>query len=354
MWVIILHNRIFVFVLVLFFVIPTTCYAQTESISASKSVVMDMSSEMLLYDKSANEKASMASTTKIMTCLIALEKADLKKTVTITSSMLNGTEGSLIYLKAGDRITVLDLVKGAMLASGNDAANALALTVCDSINDFANLMNSYAKKFGMNNTNFVTPSGLDNKKHYSTAYDMALLTKQALLNKEFRSICSKSSDVIVINGNKQKIYNHNKLLYQVDECIGVKTGFTSKSGRCLVSAYNYNENIIIIITLNASDDWNDHKKLLDYAKKKYKTIKDSYYVNIDCVGSDLELVKCIARYDISYIGDLSFKAYYYPFIYAPVLKNAVVGKLEIYSNKNLLKTVDITVLESVTVWQITK
>ncbi len=334
--------------------IPFSAYAKTDNISAQKAVVIDKSTLTVLYKKASNEKCSMASTTKIMTCLIACEKLKQNDVVTITSQMLNNTEGSLIYLKVGDKITVSDLVIGAMLASGNDAANALAVYVSGSISEFLNLMNSYAREFKMNNTHFETPSGLDNKNHYSTAYDMALLTSHALDNKLFAYICKLQKADIKINSETQTVYNHNKLLYQTENCVGVKTGFTEKSGRCLVSAYDYKGSTIIIVTLNDYDDWNDHKKLLDYAKSLYKTLSKVETVSISCVGSSRKKIVCKASYDISYLDNLTYKFYYYPILYAPILKNTKVGKMKIYSNNKLIRTVDIIVPESVKLWQITK
>ena len=296
----------------------------------------------------------MASTTKIMTCLIACEKLKQNDIVTITNKMLDKTEGSLIYLKAGDKITASDLIKGALLASGNDAANALAVYTSGSVSEFVKLMNLYAVKFKMSNTHFETPSGLDSKNHYSTAYDMALLTSHALDNEIFASVCKLQKADVTINGNVQTIYNHNKLLYQTENCIGVKTGFTEKSGRCLVSAYDYKGSTIIIVTLNDYDDWNDHKKLFDYAKNQYKTLSKTQNISINCVGTNRKKVVCTTQFDVSYLDNLTFKYYYYPILYAPILQNTKVGKTEIYSNNKLIRTVDIIVPESVKVWQTTK
>ena len=293
----------------------------------------------------------MASTTKIMTCLIACEKLNQNDLVTITNQMLDKTEGSLIYLKVGDKITVSDLIKGALLASGNDAANSLAVYTSGSIEEFVKLMNSYATKFKMSNTHFETPSGLDSKNHYSTAFDMALLTSHALNNEIFASVCKLQKTDIIINDKVQTIYNHNKLLYQTENCIGVKTGFTEKSGRCLVSAYDYKGSTIIIVTLNDYDDWNDHKKLFDYAKNQYKTLSRTQNISIDCVGTNRKKVVCTAQFDISYLDNLTFKYYYYPILYAPILQNTKVGKMKIYSNNKLIRTVDIIAPESVKVWQ---
>lgn len=351
---IVLYKKFICILCVLTILFPLTVNAKTNNVSAQKAVVIDKSTSTVLYQKSSNEKCSMASTTKIMTCLIACEKLKQNDIVTITNKMLDKTEGSLIYLKVGDRITVSDLIKGALLASGNDAANALAVYTSGSVSEFVRLMNLYTIKFKMSNTHFETPSGLDSKNHYSTAYDMALLTSHALDNKIFASVCKLQKADITINGNVQTIYNHNKLLYQTENCIGVKTGFTEKSGRCLVSAYDYKGSTIIIVTLNDYDDWNDHKKLFDYAKNQYKTLSKTENISIDCVGTNRKKVVCTAQFDVSYLDNLTFKYYYYPILYAPILQNTKVGKTEIYSNKKLIRTVDIIVPESVKVWQTTK
>lgn len=344
-------KKIICILCVLTFLFPLTVSAKSNNVSAQRAVVIDKTTSTVLYQKSSNEKCSMASTTKIMTCLIACEKLNQNDLVTITNQMLDKTEGSLIYLKVGDKITVSDLIKGALLASGNDAANSLAVYTSGSIKEFVKLMNSYATKFKMSNTHFETPSGLDSKNHYSTAYDMAVLTSHALDNKIFASVCKLQKADITVNGKVQTIYNHNKLLYQTENCIGVKTGFTEKSGRCLVSAYDYKGSTIIIVTLNDYDDWNDHKKLFDYAKNQYKTLSRTQNISIDCVGTNRKKVVCTAQFDISYLDNLTFKYYYYPILYAPILQNTKVGKMKIYSNNKLIRTVDIIAPESVKVWQ---
>lgn len=329
-------------------------YAAGESISAYCAVAIDKATGTVLYDKNMTSMASMASTTKIMTCLIACEKLMPEQTVTITSEMLDKTEGSLIYLKVGDEITVGDLIKGALLASGNDAANALAFAVSGSISGFVDLMNEYAEKFNMTTSHFETPSGLDSDGHYSCAYDMAVLASHALDNEYFASVCSMQSAEITVSDEKQTIYNHNKLLYKSENCIGVKTGYTEKSGRCLVSAYDYKGSKIIIVTLNAPDDWNDHKKILDFSKKRYRSYSKCEQISIDVVGGMSDSIVCEAEFDVTYINSVETKACFYPILYAPVVQGTKVGILKIYSNKILIGTVDIIAPESVTVWQIKK
>ena len=349
-----MFKKISVFVLCFVFLFSFNAYAQSENISAHCAVAIDKATGTVLYDNNMNDRASMASTTKIMTCLIACERLNFEDLVTITADMLDKTEGSLIYLKAGDEITVGDLVKGALLASGNDAANALAVAVSGSVAEFADLMNEYANDFNLSNTHFETPSGLDSGEHYSTAYDMAIIASHALDNELFSSVCSMQSAEIKINSKPQTIYNHNKLLYKTENCIGIKTGYTDKSGRCLVSAFDYKGSTIIIVTLNAFDDWNDHQKILDFSKKRYRVYSKCEEVPIDVVGGVSDSLMCSAEYDVAYINSIKTEACFYPFLYAPVIKGDKVGELKIYSNNKLIGTVDIIAPESVTVWQITK
>ena len=268
----------------------------------------------------------MASTTKIMTCVLACESTRLNDTVVVTNEMLAGTEGSLIYLKPDDKITLYDLAVAAMLASGNDAANAVAFCLSGSIDDFVALMNKKACSIGMKNTIFVTPSGLDEKNHHSTAYDMALLASYAMKSSCFSEICALKSAQITINGKKQTVYNHNKLLSSDNDFVGVKTGFTEKAGRCLVSAYNYNGNMIITVTLNAPDDWQDHKRLVAFAKKQFTTKKDNKTFALDVVGAPKNTVQCGYEYNVTVYKNVDIRLYYYPFVYAPLKCGDTVGE----------------------------
>jgi D-alanyl-D-alanine carboxypeptidase len=352
--VIILLKRFFIIFLSIIIFIPNIAYADDISLSASCSVIIDSSSGKVLYEHNAYEIHTMASTTKIMTCLIACESGKLDKTVTITSKMLENVEGSAIYIAENDKITLRDLVKGAMLASGNDAANAIAVYLGGSTKNFVKQMNKRASEIGMNNTVFVTPSGLDEGEHHSTAYDMALLASVALTNEDFASVCKMKSADIAVNGEKQTIYNHNKLLSYDDSFVGVKTGFTEKSGRCLVSAYDYEDNTIICVTLGDPDDWVDHVEMVEYAKKQYSHKTDTNNYNISVVGSTSDTVTCSSTYDVITLGEVTTKAYYYPFIYAPANAGDIVGKQEVYSGNKLIMTVDIIVKDGIEKWQTMK
>lgn len=347
MWVIILFKKA-VIILFVFLLLPFKAYAlEKEHISAECAVVMDAATKRVLFEKNAYLKHSMASTTKLMTCLIACETSKLGDTVTVTEEMLKGTEGTSLYLKAGDRISLSDLVKGAMLESGNDAANAIAFYIGGGISDFADLMNKRAKELGMNNTNFVTPSGLDAKLHYSSAYDMALLAAYCTDNTYLCDICSKRSDTVKINGTERTLYNHNKLLSRSNHFKGFKTGFTKKSGRCLVSSFDYAGSKIITVTLNSPDDWNDHIKLVRNAKKSYNTAENKESITVNTVGSQKQTVKCTYSYKLKVLGTVYVKTYYYPFVYAPVKKGEKVGTAKLFIGDKYIKAVVITADEDI-------
>ena len=346
-----MFKRFCVFLCVLL-MIPCTSYAY--EISAASAVVMDAGSGEVLYSKNIDSQRPMASTTKLMTCLLACESGKLNDTVVITEEMLYGTEGSMIYIKAGDRITLSDLVCGAMLASGNDAANAIAVYLSGSVKVFLEIMNQRATEIGMLHTKFVTPSGLDKSGHKSTAYDMALLAAQAVQNTELLKLAGLTACEITISGKTQTIYNHNKLLSCDKNYIGLKTGYTKKAGRCLVSAYKYGGSIIICVTLSAPDDWNDHKRLVSRAKKCYKRISKTNTVSINTVGAQKSTVNAEYSFSCCCIDGYNIREYYYPFVYAPVSAGQIVGRAEVYIGKTLVYTADIKTTEGILQWQITK
>lgn len=223
-------------------------------------------SRKILYEKNAHEQLPIASTTKIMTALLTLEAAARDdRTVEITPEMVR-VEGSSMGLQAGDRLTLTGLAEGMLSVSGNDAANSAAIAVGGSLSGFANLMNQKAKELGLNDTHYVTPSGLDDKEHYSSASDLAVLAAAALDNPDFaRIVAQKKVQVSFSDPERTVTYsNHNKLLSMYEGCVGVKTGFTKKAGRCLVSAAERNGVRLITVTLSDPNDWEDHERLMDY------------------------------------------------------------------------------------------
>lgn len=322
-----------------------TAWAEEPQISAESAVVLDSITSTVLYEKNAYSPCSMASTTKIMTCLIACESGKLNNEVRISEDMLFGVEGTAIYLNAGDSITLYDLVKGAMLASGNDAANAIAVYLSGSVDSFCDLMNKKAAEIGMKDTLFVTPSGLDKGEHHSTAFDMALLASFAMSNREFSTVADMKSAEIKINNEKKTLYNHNKLLSIDSSFSGVKTGFTKKAGRCLVSSYEYNSNRFIIVTLNAPNDWNDHQILAEYAKSRYTRFCDTITIDVNTVSGIKPSIKCEYSYDVFSLDSIEVKLYYYPIIYSPVKVGEKIGFVKIYSGGTLLTLEEIKAIE---------
>lgn len=244
------------------------------TINSRKAIVYDRKSKRKLYGKNEKVKCAMASTTKIMTATVVLENANLSDEITI-SAKAGGTGGSRLGLKKGDKIALNDLLYGLMLRSGNDAAVAIAEHVGGSVQGFADMMNKKAQELGLTNTNFVTPHGLDNSKHYTTAFELAKLTDYALQNEKFAQIVGTKKTSITINGVPETIANTNELLGVLNGVIGVKTGFTNGAGRCLVTETKRNDKDIITIVLGADtkkDRTRDSIKLIEYTFSNFKNV----------------------------------------------------------------------------------
>ena len=235
------------------------------SLSASAAVLMDGESGRVLYAHNAHERRPIASITKLMTALVAVELCpDLTRQVTIRREW-TGIEGSSMYLKPGERLTVEELLYGLLLSSGNDAAAAVAGACCGSQEAFVAEMNRRAAELGMADTRVADPSGLADEGHWSTAYDMALLARAVLEREELAVIASTRTATVA----GRYLANHNKLLWQYEGCTGLKTGYTEKAGRTLVSSARREGQTLIAVTLNAPSDWADHAKLLDYGFETY-------------------------------------------------------------------------------------
>jgi len=289
-------KRILSFLLILL-LMPT---AQAVGTSASAAVLMDADSGRVLYAHNPEEKRLIASITKLMTALVVLESgADLRELVKVDAQAVRA-EGSSIYLRPGEEITVEGLLYGLMLQSGNDAALALALHCGGTVENFVAQMNRKARELGMKNSSFANPNGLNAENHYSTAYDMALLARACLENQALREIVSTKS--ISIAG--RVFTNHNKLLWRYEGCIGLKTGYTEKAGRTLVSAAQRDGMTLIAVTLNDPDDWKDHAALLDYGFENFapQTLvrAGEEITNLPVSGSLLPQVSILAGESASY------------------------------------------------------
>ncbi len=313
----------------------------TPSVSAKAAVVINAQTGYVLFEKNANQQLPMASTTKIMTALLLCEAGDLDRELIITDDMVR-VEGSSMGLKVGISVTRRDLLYGMLLSSGNDAANAAACAVAGSVPAFISLMNRKAESLGLENTHFATPSGLDADGHYTTAYELALLAAHALENPEFAEAC-KAKSVALYFGDppaEHTLTNHNRLLKSYNGLIGVKTGFTKKSGRCLVTAAERNGAVIVAVTLNAPSDWNDHRQMLDYGFSTLSEVDLSEVLGtkaLSVVGSNKSEVLC----DIDSMklwlhkNEVSSVSVYNElpaFIYAPVKEGQSVGNAVFFIN----------------------
>ncbi len=239
--------------------------------SARSAVIIDAKSGAVLYEKNSSLRLPMASTTKIMTALSVLETAKLDDVITVTSESV-GIEGTKIYLKDGEKITVKDLLYGLLLESGNDAATALAIGVFGSVESCCNKMNEIAHTLGLVDTCFENPHGLDSENHYTTAYELALIAKKAMENDTFRQIVS-SKNYVTTGETKRYFSNHNRLIKKSRMFTGVKTGYTSKSGRCLVSSAESGNEEYIAVTLGCKNDWKEHENMYAYAIESFKSIE---------------------------------------------------------------------------------
>lgn len=236
----------------------------TVSVSGRAALLMEEKSGTVLFEKSADVRLPMASTTKIMTALVALEHASPDQKI-VTPKEAVGTEGSSIYLFEGETLSLEELLWALLLASANDAAVAIACGVAGGIEEFAALMNEKAAELGLENTHFVNPHGLDDPDHYTTARDLATIARAALANPLIRKMVATRKTTIPHNGEEgvRLLVNHNKLLRLYDGATGVKTGFTKRTGRCLVSSAERDGLSLIAVTLDAPSDWNDHRAMLD-------------------------------------------------------------------------------------------
>ncbi len=305
------------------------------SLSAHSAVLYQPENDIFLYSKSADTKMPMASTTKIMTALVALDGTSLQDTVIIDERAV-GVEGSSAYLKAGEVLTIEELLYALLLQSANDAAVAIACHVAGDVDAFALLMNDKAKDLGLSCTNFTNPHGLDDKEHYTTARELAIITAEAMKNESFRKITSTYKKTFSTEDRTRTYVNHNKMLLNYEGCIGVKTGYTQRSGRCLVVAAERNGLEFISVTLDAPNDWSDHTKLLDYGYDTLERIDlakvDEYCYNVPIINGDKESILVTNDKDISIIvekGDHSLNKHIKLIRYAvaPISEGDVLGEI---------------------------
>lgn len=344
------------------FPLPTTTAWASEkppTISAETAALIDVNSGRILYEKGGDKKMRIASLTKTMTAIVAIESANLKDIVTIPGEAV-GVEGSSIYLKKGEKLTLEELLYGLMLRSGNDAAVAIATHVGGSVPGFVYMMNEKAALLGMTHTNFTNPHGLDDSNmHYSTAEDMVKLSAYALKNPVFKQIVSTKTKNISWEGQSwdRRLQNKNKMLHLYKGADGVKTGYTKLAKRCLASSATRDGRQLAVITLNAPDDWNDSAKLLDWGFETFQQVK----VTSKGETIDPEVTLDSKDQNLIYVTTADF---FYPLqeeelsqihskvsLFDRYLEKSMLGKhvgfLHIYLGKELIGKIPVTVREAV-------
>jgi D-alanyl-D-alanine carboxypeptidase (penicillin-binding protein 5/6) len=309
-------------------------------------VVIDQDSGRILYGKNENKILPMASTTKIITAIVAIEKGNLKDVV-VVSKKAASISGSSAGLKPGEKVSLEELIYGLMLRSGNDAAVAIAEHISGSVENFAKLMNDKAMEIGAYNTSFKTPHGLDTENHFTTAEDLAKITAYAMKNEFFAKVASTKQVSSGISGNFNRTYsNINKFIYRVENADGVKTGYTGNAGKCLVASVKHEHGRYICVVLNSRDRWRDAEKLTRFANENYKFIK---------VFNEGEAVKRLRVYggNQKYIvGKLDRDSYlpvlpeetqnikldlYAPSVlFSPIKENEIVGNAVVYINDKIV------------------
>lgn len=319
-------------------------FCEKPPITAQSALLLDGESGRVLFEYNPHLKLPMASTTKIMTALIALEKGNLKDNIIVSKDAV-GVEGSSIYLYENETISLEDLLYGLMLRSGNDSAVAIANHIGENLEDFNYMMNNKAKEIGANNSNFMNPHGLPDEDHYTTAYDLALITRKAMEIEEFKKIAQSK----IWNSSRDKnntFYNKNKTLWEYEGGDGVKTGYTMRSGRCLVSSATRNGTQLISIVLNDRNWYEDCYSLMDYGFENFKTYvildKGQYFGKISVSGGTKEYIAVVAKDSFFYplkeeeLKKIKIHIEIPDIVEAPIKEKDSLGKVSIFLDGKLI------------------
>ena len=354
----------------------STTASKEPSTSSSHIIAIDRNSLRVLFEKNAYSQTPMASTTKILTAIITLEQCKMQDLVTISNKAAS-TTGSVLGITSNTQMTIKDLLYGLMLRSGNDCAVALAEHIGGNTDNFSNIMNNKAKELGLINSNFVTPHGLDHPNHYTTAYELAILTNYALNNKEFLKIVSTKTSTVNCGNLTKTISNTNELLGNYEGVYGVKTGFTFGAGRCLVSACKKNDLDIIVVVLGADTKktrTSDSIKVLNYVYSNYANydIQNIIYDNFKQFETyfknniTIEKTTDIAALELSTpkntffplstneVSNINLKIFTLTKLNAPLLANQKIGTLNVSVNDEILLSLDILLKNSLSkkTWKI--
>lgn len=338
-----------IFSLILSFSTPCRSFAQTSTLTAECALLMEMSEGRVLYSKNEHAIRYPASTTKILTALVVIESCDLLQTVTIPAQA-QGVEGSSIYLKKGEKLTVLELLYGLMLRSGNDAATALAIHCGGTISDFAEMMNQKASSLGCTSSHFVNPSGLPSPEHYTTAFDLALIARAAMQNDTFARIVSTKKISIPWEGMEHDriLINENKMLYNYDGANGIKTGYTVAAGRCLVSSAERDGMTLIAVVLGCRPMYEECSAMLDHGFENYELKKiisqNDHSGSINVTDGFDDWLDYEAKdefyYPLSQNDTVNIKKQMYSTEYpAPVNIGDEVGVLTVFINGDKIKSI---------------
>lgn len=323
-------------------------YASPDN-KADAVILVQADTGAILYSKNADSHMLIASTTKIMTALVVLDNCNPDEQVKILPEYTK-VEGSSMYLKAGESYTVRDLLYGMLLVSGNDAALALACHCGGSIEGFAEMMNDKARKMGLTNSSFKNPHGLDADGHYSCAEDLATITCEAMKNELFAKIVSTKTYTV----GEQTYMNHNKLLWNYQGCLGVKTGYTIAAGRSLVSCAERNGLRLVCVTLSDPDDWDDHMRLYDWAFSNYeyrRILPLGVICEIPVISGAKESVGISAAEDARILveknDDISFSLELPKFVYAGIKEGECAGRAFVKQNDTVIAEYPLNYSESV-------
>ncbi len=335
----------------LFCLFTVTC--SCVDISAESAILYEPLSDTIIYAKNIDKRREIASTTKIMTSVVAIENGNTEDMVTVPKSCV-GIEGTSMYLREGEKISLGDLLYGMMLRSGNDAAMTIAYHIGNgNVQKFVDMMNQKAYELGMKDTSFKNPNGLPAEGHYSTARDMAKLASYAMKKQMFKEIVSTKSKTV----GGRSIANHNKLLRLYDGANGIKTGFTKAAGRCLVSSAERGGTELIAVTLKASDDWNDHIKLFNIGFSEYRfadIINTGDVISqVPVVGGEANSVSAVAAGSSAIFenndkaGKIQKRIKIPHFLYAPICKGDIIGEIEYTLDGNVIESLEIASSDTV-------
>lgn len=336
---------LFILVSMILAALAVMASAEGKNNSAKAMALYSPDTNSFLYASNADERLPMASTTKIMTALVTLENAPLDKCVTVPREAV-GIEGSSLYLEEGDTLTVRDLLYSLMLRSANDAAVALAMEVGGDLFSFTEMMNARAEAMGLQNTSFKTPHGLDSDDHYTTARELCIIASEALKNEVFKEITSTYKYSFPLGEGTRTVVNHNKLLKAYDGTIGVKTGYTKKCGRCLVSAAEKNGVTLVAVTLDDPDDWTDHKRILDIGFSVLKSVRLSEVAltefSLPAIGLSLDNIRASVNDESSFVvyndDKINIEYDIRKYIASEIKEGDTVGAIHVYVNGELYKS----------------